>query len=48
VIGQLLGGRRTFVLITPVAFLAIVLVPLAPSALRGTALFTTFVALQRR
>lgn len=45
-IGQLLGGRRTFVLISLVAFLATVLVPLAPYALSGTALFATFVALQ--
>lgn len=46
VLGQLLGGRRTFVLISLVAFLATVLVPLAPSALSGTALFATFIALQ--
>jgi MFS transporter, ACS family, glucarate transporter len=46
VIGQLLGGRRTFVLISLVAFLATVLVPVAPFALSGTALFATFIALQ--
>jgi len=46
VIGQLLGGRRTFVLISLVAFLATVLVPLAPYAVSGAILFATFVALQ--
>jgi MFS transporter, ACS family, glucarate transporter len=46
VIGQLLGGQRTFVMISLVAFLATVLVPLAPYALSGTALFVTFIALQ--
>jgi len=46
VIGQRLGGRRMFVLISIVAFLATVLVPLAPYALAGAVLFVTFVALQ--
>ncbi len=46
VIGQLLGGRRTFVLFSLVAFLATVLVPLVPFALSGTALLATFIALQ--
>ena len=46
VIGQVLGGRRTFVLISLVAFLATVLVPLAPLALGSSALFATFVALE--
>lgn len=46
VIGQLLGGRRMFVLISMVAFLATVLMPLAPYALTGTALFVSFVGLQ--
>jgi ACS family glucarate transporter-like MFS transporter len=46
VIGQRLGGRRMFVLIGIVAFLATILVPLAPLMLSGTALFITFVALQ--
>jgi hypothetical protein len=35
-----------FALISIVAFLATVLVPLVPYALTGTALFVTFVALQ--
>ncbi|MBV8144494.1 MAG: MFS transporter [Gammaproteobacteria bacterium] len=46
VIGQQLGGRRMFVLISLIAFLATVGVPLAPYALGGTVLFATFIALQ--
>jgi MFS transporter, ACS family, glucarate transporter len=46
IIGQLLGGRRMFVLISLIAFLATVLMPLAPYALTGTALFVGFVGLQ--
>jgi ACS family glucarate transporter-like MFS transporter len=46
VIGQWLGGRRVFVLIGIVAFLATVLTPLAPIALSGTGLFVVLVGLQ--
>jgi ACS family glucarate transporter-like MFS transporter len=46
VIGQWLGGRRVFVLIGIVAFLATVLTPLAPFALSGEGLFVALVGLQ--
>jgi MFS transporter, ACS family, glucarate transporter len=46
VIGQRLGGRRMFVAISLLAFLATVLVPLVPYALSGVTLFAAFVALQ--
>jgi MFS transporter, ACS family, glucarate transporter len=46
VIGQLLGGRRMFVLISLIAVLATVLMPLAPLVLTGTALFVSLVGLQ--
>ncbi len=46
VIGQRLGARRTFVLISTVAFLGTVLTPLAPFAFNGTALFVVLFSLQ--
>ena len=46
VIGQRLGARLMFTLISSVAFLATVLTPLAPVVLMGTALFVTMLALQ--
>src|SRR5215472_10842587 len=46
VIGQWLGGRRVFVLIGIVAFLATVLTPLAPVAVSGATLFVVLVGLQ--
>jgi ACS family glucarate transporter-like MFS transporter len=46
VIGQRLGARRMFTIISSVAFLATVLTPLAPVALSGTALFVTLLGLQ--
>jgi MFS transporter, ACS family, glucarate transporter len=46
VIGQLLGGRRMFVLISMIAFFATVLMPLAPYVLTGTGLFVSLVGLQ--
>jgi ACS family glucarate transporter-like MFS transporter len=46
VIGQWLGGRRVFVLIGIVAFLATVLTPLAPFVINGERLFAVLVGLQ--
>jgi len=46
VIGQRLGARWMFTLISAVAFLATVLTPLAPIALSGAALFSTLFGLQ--
>jgi MFS transporter, ACS family, glucarate transporter len=46
VIGQRLGARLMFTLISCVAFLATVLTPLAPVVLGGTALFVVLLALQ--
>jgi ACS family glucarate transporter-like MFS transporter len=46
VIGQRLGARLMFTLISSIAFLATVLTPLAPVALGGTVLFATLLALQ--
>ncbi len=46
VIGQRLGARLMFTLISSIAFLATVLTPLAPVALSGTVLFATLLALQ--
>lgn len=46
VIGQQLGARRMFVVIGILAFLATVLMPLAPFALSGAALFATLLGLQ--
>lgn len=46
VIGQRLGARRTFILISLVAFLATILTPLAPVVLTGTALLVTLLLLQ--
>ena len=46
VIGQRLGARLMFTLISSIAFLATVLTPLAPAALSGTLLFATLLALQ--
>ncbi|HXO64908.1 MAG TPA: MFS transporter [Steroidobacteraceae bacterium] len=46
IIGQRLGARRAFVLISTLAFLATVLTPLSPIALSGTALFVALLGLQ--
>ncbi len=46
VIGQRLGARLMFTLISTLAFLATALTPLAPVALGGTALFVVLLALQ--
>ena len=46
VIGQRLGARRMFTLISIVAFLATILTPLAPLVLSGTALFAALLLLQ--
>ncbi len=46
VIGQRLGARVMFTLISTIAFLATVLTPLAPVILGGTALFVALLALQ--
>lgn len=46
VIGQRLGARLMFTLISLIAFLATVLTPLAPVALSGTLLFVTLLGLQ--
>jgi ACS family glucarate transporter-like MFS transporter len=46
VLGQQFGGRRMFVMIGVLAFFATTLIPLAPFALSGTALFAAFVGLQ--
>jgi len=46
VIGQRLGARLMFTLISAVAFLATVLTPMAPAALSGTALFVVLFGLQ--
>jgi MFS transporter, ACS family, glucarate transporter len=46
VIGQRLGARLMFTLISSVAFLATVLTPAAPAVLGGEALFITLFALQ--
>lgn len=46
VIGQRLGARLMFTLISLIAFLATVLTPLAPVALAGTALFVVLLGLQ--
>jgi ACS family glucarate transporter-like MFS transporter len=46
IIGQRLGARRMFVIIGIVAVLAMVLTPLAPLVLSGTALLVTLLGLQ--
>ncbi len=46
VIGQRLGARRMFVLISTIAFLGTVFTPLAPIALRGAVLFGVLFGLQ--
>ena len=46
VIGQRLGARRMFTLISLVAFFATILTPLAPVVLAGTALLVTLLFLQ--
>jgi ACS family glucarate transporter-like MFS transporter len=46
IIGQRLGARRMFVIIGIVALLAMMLTPLAPLALSGTALLVTLLGLQ--
>jgi len=46
VIGQRLGARRMFTLISSVAFLATVLTPVAPAVLGGEALFVALFGLQ--
>ena len=46
VIGQRLGARRMFTLISSVAFLATVLTPVTPAALSGEALFVALFVLQ--
>ncbi len=46
VIGQRLGARRMFVLISLIAFAATVLTPLAPHALHGAALLSVLLVLQ--
>lgn len=46
ILGQRLGARRTFVLISVVAFLATVATPAAPALLHGADLFVVLFALQ--
>src|SRR5450755_2814673 len=46
VIGQRLGARRMFIVISVVAFLATILTPLAPFVLAGTALLAALLLLQ--
>lgn len=46
VIGQRLGARRMFIVISLVAFLATILTPLAPLVLAGTALLVALLLLQ--
>jgi MFS transporter, ACS family, glucarate transporter len=46
VIGQRLGARRMFTLISSVAFLATVLTPVTPAVLSGEALFVALLVLQ--
>lgn len=46
VIGQRVGAHRMFIAISLVAFLATVLIPLAPLALTGAVLFVTLLLLQ--
>lgn len=46
VIGQRLGARRMFTVISIIAFLATILTPLAPVALAGTALLVALLLLQ--
>lgn len=46
IIGQRLGARRMFIVISLLAFLATILTPLAPLALSGAALLTALLGLQ--